>query len=332
MIIGKTITAQAHPNIALVKYWGKRRKEGNIPAVGSISITLDTLYSRTSIRLEPALRGDRFIFNGAPAPEAQRRRVQMFLDIFRRRAGRAVFARIESENNFPTAAGLASSASGFAALAVAANRAFQLHLEERELSRLARQGSGSAARSIFGGFVEMHAGTRPDGSDAFAEPLLAPEAWPLRVVICITSRQEKSIGSTEGMERTAATSPFYSAWVSSSKDDLAEIRRAIRGKNFRELTEVSEHSCLKMHGLILSARPGILYWNGTTVELIHRIRALQRDGVPVFFTIDAGPQVKAVCLPEALSDVVGALKRVDGVREVLVTGLGQGARIVEGDG
>ncbi|NOX36370.1 MAG: diphosphomevalonate decarboxylase [Calditrichaeota bacterium] len=331
MEIGKKITALAHPNIALVKYWGKRQKRGNLPAVGSISITLDTLYSRTTLTLDPSLSSDVFYLNGAPGPENQQRRVQTFLDLFRQRSGQQVFARVDSENNFPTAAGLASSASGFAALAVAANRAFQLDLSPRELSMIARQGSGSAARSIFGGFVEMHAGEDPDGSDAFAEPLLPPEAWPLHVVICITSTSEKDIGSTEGMERTASTSPFYEAWVQASVKDLAEMRQALLARDFEKLAEISEHSCLKMHGLAMSARPGIVYWNGTTVELMHHIRRLRHQGIPVFFTIDAGPQVKAICLPEALEQVRRELGGIPGVHRLFITGLGKEARIIEDD-
>lgn len=176
----------------------------------------------------------------------------------------------------------------------------------------------------------MHAGKNPDGSDAFAEPLLPPEDWPLQVAICITSTSVKAMGSTEGMERSANSSPFYNAWVQASVKDLNEMRQAILIRDFEKLAEISEHSCLKMHGLALSARPGILYWNGTTVELIHHIRRLRRQGIPVFFTIDAGPQVKAICLPEAREQVRQELESFPGVMQLLVTGLGKAARIVEG--
>jgi len=316
--------AFAGANFALVKYWGKRDAALNLPDVGSISITLDALYTETRVTLDSALTGDEFVLDGQTEVRGAER-ITKLLDRFRERAGETRFARVESRNNFPTGAGLASSASGFAALVEACDQAFSLALDAPGKSELARIGSGSAARSIFGGFVEMARGERADGRDAVACPLLGPEEWPLNVVIAVTDRGRKSIGSTDGMRRTEHSSPFYNAWVDNQPQDLDQARQAIFARDFESLAEVAEASALSMHGLAMSARPGLLYFNGTTVECLHRVRALRAQGVPVFFTVDAGPQVKAVCLPPAVDAVAEALAQVPGVREVLHAGLGPGA-------
>ena len=321
-------TAQAQPNIALVKYWGKRDAALNLPAAGSLSITLDALHTRTHVRFDDALDTDDIRLNGE-RDEGQSRKIGAFLDLFRARAGVTTRAHVETGNDFPTGAGLASSASGFAALAVAADRALELHLDARELSVLARRGSGSAARSIFGGFAEMAAGTRDDGEDAFATPLLDADAWPLKVVVAITTRKTKAVSSRAGMDHTRDTSPFYRDWIAAVPGDLADARDAVHARDFEKLARVAEASCLAMHAVMLSARPSLIYWNAATVDCIQCIRSLQANGTGVFFTIDAGPQVKAVCLPDDAARVAEALRDVPGVEDVLVSGLGEGARIVE---
>jgi diphosphomevalonate decarboxylase len=201
-----------------------------------------------------------------------------------------------------------------------------LELSLAEQSVLARRCSGSAARSIFGGYVEWAHGKLADGTDSVARPLLEADAWPLRVAVAITSKVAKQIGSSEGMRRTAQTSPFQSAWVDTQEADLDTARRAILARDFDALALISEHSCLKMHALAMAAQPGLLYWNGATLECMHRVRALREQGVPVFFTVDAGPQLKAVCAPSAIEQVKAVLRDVPGVLDVLDTGLGAGAR------
>ncbi|MGH8216035.1 MAG: diphosphomevalonate decarboxylase [Rhodanobacteraceae bacterium] len=322
-------TALAHPNIALVKYWGKRDDALNLPASGSLSITLDALQTRTSVCFDPALGHDDIVLNGRRDP-AESHKITAFLDLLRGRAGVATRARVVSENDFPTGAGLASSASGFAALVVAVDRALEMDLDASSLSRLARRGSGSAARSIFGGFAEMAAGTRADGEDAFATPLLDRVAWPLTVVIAITTRATKSTSSRIGMDLSRRTSPFYRDWIASGAGDLDAARSAVRARDFEKLAEVGEASCLAMHAVMLATLPGLIYWNGATVECMQRVRRLrEREGLGVFFTIDAGPQVKAVCLPDAAPQVADALREVPGVEAIMVSGLGEGARIVQ---
>ncbi len=322
-------TAQAQPNIALIKYWGKRDTRRNLPATGSLSITLDALWTRTRVEFDDSLRHDELHLNGAPDPQTLAR-ASACLDLLRRRAGTTARARIDTRNHFPTAAGLASSASGFAALVLAADAALGLGLDRRTLSMLARRGSGSAARSLFGGFVSMAAGQREDGEDAFAEPLLDAAEWPLAVVVAVTSNTRKSVGSGTGMERSRLTSPFYPAWVSGATADLAAAHAAVRARDFAALAEVSEHNCLKMHAVMQASQPPLLYWSGATVDCLQRIRTLrERAGVDVFFTVDAGAQVKAVCAPGAATQVAAALAEIPGVDHVLTSGLGAGARLID---
>lgn len=319
--------AEAHPNIALVKYWGKRDRARNLPAVPSLSITLGAMWTRTSVCFDPDAAADSLILNGEPAPR-ELERTRPTLDRLRALAGRDFPAKVESGNNFPTAAGLASSASGFAALVVAGAGALGLDPGGEHLSELARRGSGSAARSIFGGFVVMAKGEREDGTDAVARPLLESAAWPLEVVVAVTDPGPKDVSSTDGMQHTAATSDFHRAWIEGADSDLEAARMAVETRDFERLAATSEASCLKMHALALSARPGLMYWNGTTVEGIRRIRQLRADGVPVLFTVDAGPQIKAVCLPGYGETVAAALAAMSGVHSTLVSGLGEGARII----
>ncbi len=316
-------TVRARSNIALVKYWGKADAALNIPAVGSISITLDQLWTDTSVRFDPALARDRLVLGGEERAD-QLARVSRCLDLVRQRAEVDLKAEVVSSNNFPTGAGLASSASGFAALVGAAAAALAGDWPARELSILARRGSGSAARSIFGGFVEMHRGSAADGSDSYAEQLADAAFWPWTVRVAITARGEKAVGSGEGMTRSAESSPYYRAWVDTHPPDMAAARRAIRARDFADLAAVAESSCLKMHAAAMSTTPPLIYWNGATLECLQRIGELKAKGLAVFFTIDAGPQVKAVCLPESAAEVGRELKRLPGVKDVIVTGLGPG--------
>lgn len=323
-------TAIAHSNIALIKYWGKRDVELNLPAVGSISLTLKSLSTETQIEFSEQFGEDIFILNDKSIKGRQLARISNFLDLFRKLGSTDLPAKVTSVNNFPTSAGLASSASGFAALTLAASDALSLDVSPRELSILARRGSGSAARSIFGGVVQMHRGERDDGEDAFAEQLYREDYWDVRLLILVTSKQQKPIGSTEGMQLTAQTSPFYQRWVSSSEFDLEAIQRALADRDFETFGEISEFSCLKMHGLALSANPGLLYWNATTVELIHEIRRLRHNGIPVYFTIDAGPQVKILCLPEQVDSLTSHFRSFPGVQSIISTELGPGAHLLKG--
>jgi len=320
-------TAVAHPNIALVKYWGKQDSRRNLPAVGSLSITLDGLRTRTRLAFEDALDADLVVLDGesgGPAGE----RVAACLDRFRERTGVRRFARVESESNFPVAAGLASSASGFAALVTAADAAAGTGLHRETLARLAGAASGSAARSLYGGYVRLDR-PRTAEADISLTPLAAAEDWPLEVVIAVTDPGPKAVGSTAAMLASEATSPYYGAWVAAQEEDLDEAAAAVAARDFGRLAAVSEYSCLKMHALTLSSRPGILYWKPATLACLHAVRELRAAGHGTFFTVDAGPQVKAVCLPEAAETVAAALTAVPGVTGLLRAALGGAPAITE---
>jgi diphosphomevalonate decarboxylase len=323
-------TAAAGTNIALVKYWGKRDEALNLPATGSLSLTLDRLGTRTRVAFDGGDGArDRVTLDGAPAADKVAARVSAFLDRVRARAGIDARATVVTDNSVPTAAGLASSASGFAALAVAAARAAGLPLGPAELSALARLGSGSAARSIFGGFVEMAPGVRADGSDAVAHPLEAGAGWEVRLVVAITAAGEKALGSTAAMRRTAETSPYYQPWIRGVDGDLAAARAAIAARDLAALGAVAERSALRMHASAFAADPPIVYWNPATIAAMASVRTLRERGTPAFFTIDAGPHVKVLCDARDAEAVAAALDGTDGVLRTLIAAPGPGARVLE---
>ena len=325
-MVGADSTARANVNVALVKYWGKRNPALNLPATGSISLTLDGLGVEAAVDFG-AGEADHVVIDGVDAAGEEAKRVVRFLDLVRAAARRRERAKVVLRSTVPRGIGLASSAAAFAALALAASRAAGLTLDPSALSALARRGSGSAARSIFGGFVEWHRGERADGVDSFAEPLAPIDHWDLRTVVAVTSTAPKAVSSRDGMLRTAA-SPFYPAWVAGAEADLAEARAAIRARDLEALGLVAEHSALKMHAAALAARPPLVYWRAATVECMHRVWALRAEGVAAFFTIDAGPQVKVLCAPADAARVAAALEAVPGVARILACGPGRGAEVV----
>ena len=340
------IETLAHPNIALIKYWGKRDERLNLPAVGSLSITLDTMCSRVRVQLLDAKGGasggsgsgsgsndtDEIVLPGVAAGEAAVAKVRAYVNRWREalpdHAPCARRLRIESSNTFPASAGLASSASSFAALAVALDAVWQVGLSKSALSAWARVGSGSAARSLFGGFALMERGSRADGADAVAALLLAEGAWDLRVVVAIVSETAKSVSSSEGMRRTVHTSPYWRAWVEDQPADLAGAVQAVAERDLARLAALSEHSCLKMHALAMAASPGLIYWKPTTLAVLEEVRSWRAGGLAAFFTIDAGPQVKVVCEASAVQAVEARLAQIPGILRIVSCRLGPGAHVV----
>ncbi|MCK6551799.1 diphosphomevalonate decarboxylase [Myxococcota bacterium] len=320
-------TATACANIALVKYWGKRDAALNLPARGSLSATIDALKTHTTVEVIDAPE-DELYLDGEKKSGRAVARITRHVDLVRAATGRRERVRVTSTNSFPTAAGLASSASGFAALAVGASRALGHHATPSELSVLARRGSGSAARSIFGGFVRMYAGTRDDGTDAFARPMDGVHV-ELAAAIAVARAKEKEIGSTDGMDHTAATSPYHDEWLTQVDRDLDACEAALRAKDFDALAAVTEGSCLAMHADAMASRPGIIYFQPVTLWAIARVRALRAEGVPVFFTIDAGPHVVAFTEPAHLERVRAALSAHAEIDQVLTSHLGGPAHVVE---
>jgi diphosphomevalonate decarboxylase len=327
----KSATALACANIALIKYWGKRDPILNLPAVGSISLTLDALQTKTSVIYKPDLKKDQLTINNKEATEVQTKRVQKFMDIIRENYGFQEYALVSSENNFPTGAGLASSASAFAALSMAATYAAGQKTKKKDLSLLSRRGSGSAARSIYGGIVEMQTGEDPTGEKDFAVQLAPQDYWDLEVLILITSAEEKKIGSTEAMNLSADTSPYYQQWVSSAKSDLQAMREAITEKDFEKLGELSEYSALKMHALPLTSRPAVIYWNPGTLDLIEEVRLLRKQGIPAYFTMDAGPQVKVITLSEYVGSLMDHFSHVRWVERCIGSKLGPDVNFIGDD-
>lgn len=321
-------TARACSNIALVKYWGKRQAALNLPVNGSISMTLDGMHTTTTVTWDDALSRDAAELNGAAVTGEALDRLSLFLDRVRVIWGEAPRARVVTQNNFPTAAGLASSASGFAALALASTAAAGLDLGQRDLSVLARQGSGSASRSIFGGFAEWKRGEREDGIDSYAEQILAQDAWDVRMLVAVLAPGPKSVSSRAGMTRTVETSPMYPAWVATVGADLDAMREAIAARDLSRVGAVAEANCLKMHATMHTTLPAILYWQPPTVALMHRVTALRAEGMTCYFTIDAGPNVKVLCAPGEAERLAAELAGVSGVQEVLTCRPGPGATLL----
>ncbi len=309
-------SAIAHPNIALAKYWGKRDGEGNVPAVPSLSVTLQGLATRTTVSFESNLVRDELCLDGVPASTA---RITGLLDRVRTAAGITTFARVRSLNDFPTASGLASSASGFAALAVAATTAAGLTWRPTRISNLARRASASAARSIFGGFVHLDA--TADG----ARPIAGPEHLDLAVLVCVTTESKKSVSSTLGMLETQRRSPYYAAWREDATKTCAAIEHALVDRDFDALGELSEHSALSMHACAMAA--GIVYLNGASLALLGAVRELRKNGLGVYATMDAGPHVKVLVRTRDAGVATKALAPL--ARRIIEATPGEGARALE---
>ena len=322
-----TATASANTNIALIKYWGKVDKVQAIPATSSLSLTLGGTRTTTTVSFDGGDgAADSVTINGSSSSGAELARVSRFLDLVRSRSGITAAATVTSRASVPLAAGLASSAAGFAALAAAASRAAGMDLDDRELSRLARRGSGSATRSIFGGLVRWNAGH--DDASSYAEPVACE--MDLAMVVVVLSKSDKPISSTRGMQATMSTSPLFPAWVEASGKDLQVALEAVRAGDLERLGEVVEGNALGMHATMMAARPGIIYWLPQTVAALHGIRAMRQEGLPVWATIDAGPNVKILTEGARAEEVAAALRDRLPAAAVSVRRPGGGARIEDG--
>ncbi|MCJ7715603.1 MAG: diphosphomevalonate decarboxylase [Anaerolineales bacterium] len=321
-------TAVAHPNIAFIKYWGNKDQDLRIPANGSLSMNLKQLETRTSVSFDPSLVRDQLILNGNYEEGVSLKRVATLLDRVRNMVGFKAFASVESENNFPTGTGIASSASAFAALSYASSTAAGLCLSERELSQLARTGSGSASRSIPGGFVEWQAGTDHDSSFAFS--IAEPIQWDLTDQIVLISREHKKIGSSQG-HTLADTSPIQEARVKDAKRRLDICRKALLERDFPTFADIVEQDCNLMHAVMMTSVPPLNYWLPGTLEVMRAVQFWRREGIQVCYTIDAGPNVHVIC-PTAEADIVKEnLNSIDGVNSILECTPGGPACLLEPD-
>lgn len=326
MTTSKRGRAEACANIALAKYWGKSGRGDNLTATSSLSLTLDGLHTRTEVALDESLAEDEVILAGSLLSGRGRERVTALLDRFRARTGKRTFARVTTENDFPTAAGLASSASGFAALAVAADAAFQTSLGAVKLSSIARQSSASAGRSLYGGYVEL-------ARETDAATVVAPGShFPLSMVVAVVTAQEKPISSTGGMLHTEKTSPYYPAWLDVSESVFESVKVGILERDFERVANGMEHSARLMHATMMTSVPPVIYLRGATVELMHEVAARRGRGEPVAYTMDAGPNVKVLTTPEHEATLVSWLRGFPGVSNVIVCRPGPAAAVLSLDG
>lgn len=319
-----TATALAHPNIAFIKYWGNRNDALRLPTNASLSMNLAGLETRTSVQFDHSLAVDVFHLNGVPQSGPPLQRLIAFLDLVREQAGIRTAAVVTSENSFPTGAGIASSASAFAALALAASAAAGLELDERALSRLARRGSGSASRSVPGGFVEWFASDDP--SNSYAQSFAPPDYWDLCDCVAIVSAAEKQVSSTSG-HHLAGTSPFQAARVADTPRRFAICRQAILEHNFPAFAEILEEDSLQMHAVMMTSHPPLFYWQPASLHLLHQVREWRHAGLPCASTMDAGPNVHVLCPSSAAEEVKHRLLAVEGVLDVRMATPGGPARL-----
>lgn len=319
-------TAEAKSNIAFIKYWGNRDATLRIPLNDSISMNLSNATTTTTVEFDTRLNDDRIMVGGVAANEATRVRVIEHLDRVRAIAKIEIRARVQSQNSFPTGVGIASSASAFAALSVAATRAAGLELSERELSILARQGSGSAARSIPAGFVEWYTGTKSE--ESYAVSIAPPEYWDLCDVIAIVSVEEKKIGSTDG-HAAAPTSHFLAKRINALASRFHLVRRALLARDLATLGPAIEADAVELHMMAMTSVPPIFYWTPGMVRVIQAVQRWRDEGLAVYFTLDAGPNVHLICEAKDAEQVATLVRKIDEVQQVIVNAPGGAAQLIE---
>lgn len=316
--------ARANANIAFIKYWGNRDDALRLPANPSLSMTLEGLFAQTAVTWQPA-ESDTFILNGQQQTGEPLRRVSAHLDVLRRRLALEAQAHVESRNNFPTGAGIASSAAAFAALTVAGAAAAGAVLDERELTRLARLGSGSASRSIPAGFVEWHAGASHE--ESYAESIFPPDHWDLVDVIAVVSREHKPVGSTAG-HRSAITSDLQAARVAGAERRLNLCKEALAARDFSRFAQIVELDSNLMHAVMMTSDPPLFYWQPASLAIMALVRQWRAEGLRVCYTLDAGPNVHCICLAEDASVIAERLRTIPQVIEIFSARPGSEAQVV----
>ena len=330
----KKATVIAHPNIALVKYWGKRNKELILPFTNSLSVTLDTFFTKTTVCFSEEYPEDIVILNSSTQKKTVQKIIQhvdlIWNYVFHKK--RNLNVKIVSENNFPTSAGLASSSSGFAALTYAVLKALNIELFWTEISMLARQGSGSACRSVFGGFVEWIAGKDSLGIDSYAVKIQGENFWnDFKIIVVIVSDEQKLQSSRDAMETSVLTSPLFLSWKLQCQRDVQDIKKALDIKAFSMLGKIAEDNCLMMHKVMESSSPPITYRNKDTFAVMDFLNTLRNNGLECYFTIDAGPNVKLLTLQKNVEDIVLKLKTLHYVKNIVVCSVGKGVQAIKED-
>ncbi|MFT8702260.1 MAG: diphosphomevalonate decarboxylase [Oenococcus oeni] len=306
---------RAYTNIALIKYWGKSDLNWNLPTSSSIGLTLDRFYTDTSVEIDQFSKKDFFQLNGQ---QIEGPKISKIINFIRNSCGNKNFVKVISENHVPTSAGLASSASAFAALTKAASQAFGFELDNRELSKIARIGSGSASRSIFGGFSIWHKGQNKD--DSFAESILDPVDFDIRVIDILADKRVKKISSSQGMQ-LAQTSPNYDSWLKKNDRQIDEMLKAISDHDLEKIGLIAETNSASMHELNRTAKIPFDYFTENTREIIAEVDQLYKKGILAFATVDAGPNVKVITNSEYQEKIINVLKEYG---EILVQKPGRG--------
>ncbi len=315
-------TAIAHANIAFIKHWGVTDSRLNLPANPSISMTLAALTTTTTVEFRAKHAVDRISIGGLDVRGAARARVVAQLDRVRTLAGIRHRAMVASQNSFPTGTGLASSAAAFAALSLAALQAAGLNLTQAGLSRLARLGSGSACRSILGGYVLWEG---ESNMLSYARPLAPPEHWDLRDVIAVVHTEHKAVSSPEG-HALAPTSPFHEARVAAVPGLMEDVIKGIEERDLRALGHAIEADALAMHAVMMTSQPALLYWRPATIAIMQAVRTWREEGLTSYFTVDAGPNVHCLCEAQDAHELQSRLQAISGVEKILVSGPGPGVR------
>jgi diphosphomevalonate decarboxylase len=324
----KSVCVSAHANLALLKYWGKRDQNLFLPTKSSLSVSLDALSSYTKISFSNE-KQDVVLFEDFYVSDKPSWGVIKFLDLFRKLYNINQHFNIFAKNNFPTAAGLASSSSGFAALAVGLSELCGLKLSKPELSILARQGSGSACRSVYGGFVVWHKGRRLDGSDCYAEQIFSASHWPeLRVVIAVIDSKSKKVSSRDGM-RMLKFDDGYEKWTMQAEESLPIFIECIRKKDLKALGNLVQDEWQQMHDVMINSKPSLDYWKKTSFEVIDAVKRMRADGLGCCFTTDAGPNVKVLCLGDDVEKIQCSLSKFSGVQRLIVSEIAQNPYLVE---
>lgn len=319
-------TAVAPSNIAFIKYWGKIDDELRLPANSSFSMNLDKCLTTTTVEFDEKYTHDSFEMIGEKISEKEKERTFKSVDLLRKKAKSSLFAKIVTKNSFPKSAGMASSASGFAALVVATARALNLNLSEKELSIYARIGSGSACRSIPDGYVEWKEGKTSEQS--YAHSLFPTGHWNLRNVLVIVRANEKKIPTSVGMEASRETSIFYKPRIEAVKKLHKQLLDAFSRKDFRIVGEIIEKDCVYMHSVMMTTTPPLFYWTPETLTLIQKVQEWRTEGIESYFTIDAGPNVHIICESKTEDALVAKIKELDIAEEIMINKPSKGAYMI----
>lgn len=318
-------TAKAPANIAFIKYWGRKDEKLRLPANDSIAMNLSNVTTTTTVEFLPHLKSDEIEMIGEKLNKEGKNRIVTHLERIRQLAEIRTFAKVKTKNNFPKGTGIASSASGFAALTLAAASAAGLKLSEKALTILARQGSGSACRSVPDGFVEWKAGNSSETSYAYS--LYPPNWWDVKDIIVIIGEASKKVSSSEGHVLTES-SPFFKARLFGMEDKIKKLKTVLKKRVFKKFGEIIEEEAINMHAVMMTSQPGLFYWLPKTMEIILDCQTWRDKGIPVYFTIDAGPNVHLICREKDEGRVIERLRKIRGIKKIIVNKPARGARVI----